>query len=307
MLSKIEKLDNEIQGAIARHKKHYGNEVEKFVSEYQKEYVKETKIILNFLSGTGINTGYEVLYEILINSSWTGWELCDLAPILNVYPLEDYPIAVVAYNSIHLIDDGIDGHIKYEQINKPSYYGYLLNNKFKEQEASALSAMIGMGILNSCIKRLCEKSLRDSANIIMRLSNIVFTGMLGESLYTKPLTKELYQKIIKRKSIAYQMMLDHIFLKTINSQLRRILLENNYFIVQIGQLIDDLMDEGEDSKNKTFSILQVEGINKDMIVSDIIKLIESLWQNCSRLEGKIKDVFAARIIDWIRLLKANIN
>jgi hypothetical protein len=308
MIKILEQIDNEVKRSQYRHKKLFGSQVDKFVSTFQNKYENETRLILNHLSKIDkLNIGYNVLYDILIKNRWAGWELCNLAPVLNVYPVEEYPIAVIAYNALHLTDDGIDGHTNYEHINQTSYYGYLLNNNFNQREASALSAMMGMDLLNTCIKRLNEKGLRNSADIILRLSNNVFTGMLGESLYTKPLTEELYYKIIKRKSVAYQMILDHIFLRTIDVSLRSKLLVINSFIVKMGQLTDDLMDQSDDTKHQNFSIMYVEGISKEKIINNIIKLIQTVWDLCLQLEDKLKDAFAVRMADWVRLVKEELN
>ena len=304
----LEGIDNEILFCCNIHKLKYENQVHDFISCFQKEYEYETEKILEYLRiDENINLGVDVINKIILKNSWTGWELCDLAPVLKINPLEYFPLAVIAYNAIHLTDDGIDGHISYESIKCGSYYNYLLENSFCEREASALSGLAGMGILNSCIKRLNDKNFFDAASIILRLSNYVFTGMFSESLQKKRLTEDLYFKIIQRKSVAYQMILDHTFLLNVNQTLRKQLLGITSQIVKLGQMIDDLVDIDDDSNKKNFSIINVNGMTKEKLAFKIIEQLNATWSLCKECDNELINVLALRLRNWINIYKSHIN
>ena len=306
LIEQFQKLEKEIVQAKKRHRSHYGAQVRELVSQVEIEYIKEVSYVLDFLVKDRhlneiIDSGKKILETIFISNRWVGWELCDLGPPLNIWPVEEFPIAMIAYVAIHLVDDGIDGHLEYKALGKQSYYGYLIENHLNNRQASAISAMLGMAVFNASVRRLNKKNIRSASDILLRLSSNVFVGMMAEAFSHSRVSLESYKEIIRRKSIAYQMILDHVFLTNVSIQIRSVLLELNARLVEIGQLTDDLIDEEDDLSMGRFNILMVPDMNRTKVLQMILVSLQELWQECRSLTAELRDVMAVRMADWVRL------
>lgn len=312
MLDKIQPLAVDLSRARERHHSRFKNQVEQLIFRIEEEYKKEVREILSFLTrdkklAAIISPGYKILEKILIDNRWVGWELCDLGPVLNLQPVREFPIAMIVYLAVHLIDDGIDGHEVYENTGGKSYYGYLLEEKLGERESSALSAMVGMAIINASLRRLMEKNIYDSLHTLLRLSSQVFAGMMAESLYPAPLTLGTYRQVIRSKAIAYQMILEHVFLQQAPQDLRSELLKLRSRLIEIGQMTDDLTDEKVDLSSNRFTILAVKDMSREKLIPLIHRSMDELWCSCNRISPELKDAMGKHLFNWVTFLLREIE
>lgn len=307
MLKDFKRLQSELVKAGECHRMRFKDKVYTLISGVEEKYNRDVDECLHFLKKDNdtfpvVQGTYTTIRNILLSNSWVGWELCDFGPVLNIDPLDDFPVAMIAYTAIHLTDDGIDGHKLYKACKVKSFYDYSLEMGKGERESSALSAMMGMAVYNSCIQYLRKKQQQMVVETLLRLSCHIFSGMLNESIHTKPLSADSYKKIIKSKSIAYQMLLEHVFLKSLPSGKRTALLVLRSKLVEIGQLTDDLIDEKDDIRLNQFSIFLVPEMNREKLLMLILDAMGKLWDDCSHQENDIKNIMGLHLSNWIKLV-----
>lgn len=299
-----------VEAHSQQHKERYGAQVDELIGTLQREYSSVCSTVVSFLDGNVelrplLHPVHELLNDLLQRNGWNGWTLCDLAPPLGFVPPATYPYALVAYNALHLIDDGIDGHTLYPAIQTPSVYGYLLDQHFGQRESAALSGMLGMALLNEVSRILLQKNETSIAETLLRLSCRVYTGMFGESLAERPLRRDVYDHLVSYKSIAYQMFLDHVFFQSVPAPLRSQILTVNAGLVRLAQLIDDLGDEQNDLENGCMTVLSVRGVTRENGLSMATEMVEQVWTDVLRLPEGPRNATATRLVEWVRLLLQN--
>lgn len=304
----LAEIHNDIRVASEQHKQTYGEKNTELLTALQKSYSDTCAQTLSFLAHTSqlaplLQPVYQLANTILQRNSWIGWELCDLGAVLDIAPLHTYSYAMVAYNALHFLDDGIDGHSRYTAIDTQSIYGYLLERGMSTQEAAAASGMLGMAISNEAIYALLRSGYSEEARILLRLATRVYTGMFAESLTKHPASLATYQHIVAYKSIAYQMFLDQVFLHDVQPFLRTQLLRINASIVRLGQIVDDLMDDADDKASGCMSILAIPTMERSTSIVIATKTLADIWADAQQLPSALCNAIATRIAEWVYLLQ----
>lgn len=303
---RLQQLNKELTDAKKRHKDRYGDQVSLLVAEVEKRYAQEVGHVLSFLAQNKklseiIASGHNVLKNLFLANRRIGRELCHFGPPLNLWPVEDFPIAMIVYSAVRLADYGIETHREYETFQKRDFYVYLLEEKLNEQQASALNTMLSTAVINAAIQRLNQKNIREVADTILRLSPYVFAGMLAQSFPPSPLTTDLYAQIIDCNFIACQMILDQVFLRKAPPRIRSELLSINSRLFEIGRLIDDLADKENNRSLCCLNILTVPGMDHQKIAQKIDVLFQELWNDFCLLSPKLRDMMAMRMVNRLRI------
>lgn len=308
---RIAAIRHEADLCFRRHKERYGPQVDAVIGTFQNDYdavCRETTAFLD--NGTEaeflLRPVREHVATLLQRNGWNGWTLCDLAPPLGITHPGAYACALLAYNALHFLDDGIDGHLRYEAIQTDSLYGRLLDDGLGERQAAAVSGMIGMALLNETVRLLLGRRETEAADTLLRLSCRVYTGMVGESLAERPLTAEAYHHLVAYKSVAYQMFLDHIFFREVPMPLRSHILGVNAGLVRLAQLVDDLADEAGDLADGCMTILAVQGMDRGHVLCMATEALERVWTDVLSLPDGPRDATATRLVEWIRLLQQHL-
>lgn len=304
----LARIQTDIQAASQQHKQAYGEKTSGLLAELQEHYSNTCAQTLSFLAHTSqlaplLQPVYQLADAILQRNSWIGWELCDLGAVLDIAPLHTYSYAMIAYNALHFLDDGIDGHSCYTAIDTQSVYGYLLERGMSKREAAAASGMLGMGIANEAIYALLRSGYSEEARTLLRLSTRVYTGMFAESLTKRPPSLAVYQHIVAYKSIAYQMFLDQVFLHSVQPFLRTQLLHINANIVRLGQIVDDLMDDADDRATGSMNILAIPAMKRSTSIVIATKTLVGIWSDTQKLPSTLRNAMATRIVEWVHLLQ----
>jgi hypothetical protein len=310
LIERVQDVAQSVEAHSRRHKMQYGTQVDELIGTLHQDYLRVCSELLSFLDNDKhlahlLQPVREHLTELLQRNGWNGWTLCDLAPPLGFTPPTAYPYALFAYNALHLVDDGIDGHTRYPAIQTRSIYGYLLDEQLNERQAAATSGMLGMALLNEVIRTLLQNNENGIAETLLRLSCRVYTGMFGESLTERPLSHEVYHTLVSYKSIAYQMFLDHVFFHTVPFPLRSRILAVNAGLVRLAQLVDDLGDEQNDLAENCMTVLAVRGVAREQCLSMATEALEHVWSDVQSLPDGPRDATATRLVEWVRLLQQN--
>ena len=298
-----QKLDKIFADAIKRHNSRFGESVRLLSYEIEKEYIKEVKQTLSFLVNdekiAEITAGGHNFLKSLFSANYRiGRQLCDFGPPLNLWPVEDFPIAMIVYSAIRFANDGLDGNPGHKTIKQKSFYGYLIDEKVDEQKAGALNTMVNAAVMNAAIIRLNEKNSGEIADTLLRLSHHVLAGMTAESIPAEPLTLDLYKRVVERRLIACRMMLDHVFLRKADPAIRAKLLQISSRLFEIEKITDDL--SGKKRGGTDFNILNIPGIDRRTVEHMIEVMFQELFNDSRSLAPELQDMLALRTANQLK-------
>jgi hypothetical protein len=231
---------------------------------------------------------------------WVGWGPCELGPPIDLHPLDEYPVALIGYLGCRLMDDGIDAHSDYKG-RVPSLFGHLAG-ELSVQKAGALSVMTGAWILNASLRRLVGQDCLDAAAIILRLSTQVAPGVLAEALCQRSISLDVYQSIVQRKSVAYDMMLNQIFFRQMDSRIKPALLAALASLSKSGQWLNDLGDAADDHSRGQMNLLAVLNKDRTAVFETIIESLQKLCEKNNSLPSALRDGLASRMMDIVEKL-----
>jgi hypothetical protein len=287
------------------HSKKFGNEVVELITRVEKRYAENVEKILSILDNDlnlqiDSNTLKEETYNYLNNMRWVGWGNCQLGPPLMLNPIDEYSYAIIIYLSARLIDDAIDGHVHFKNFMK-TLYGYLVT-KVVEREAAGLCTMMGNMVYQNSLKNLIKENYIESANILIQLYSEIIPGALMESFVKGNADINLYEKIIKRKSVKYDMMLNKIYFRTLEPSLRDFMIELLSEFSETAQWLNDLMDYEDDKSRNQLNILNNFEINMYSLYGKIANSFDNIWLKTGILNKDLQNAMAARLIDPVNKL-----
>ncbi len=291
------------------HRQAYEDEVQRLIRTYDRQYKDLVGDVLDGCIGSlgdhGDITGPYLLQvrRLLANKSWFAWYLYSFSPVLDLTPDHTFFYTFLAYNALHLHDDSLDGHEYSDHANCQTLYGLMVDQGRNVRESSAVSAMVGMLLINECLKALNKSEVVEPAMNLVRLTRITFGGMLAEFTYLDDLGLEEYWTIIKRKAVSYQMILEHVFFSDLEQSFRSKLLSTNASILNVSQLADDLDDWKNDVDNRNFGVSHIRGFSREKLMKKIDENISIAWTNCLAFDKKVKNALAFRIRPIIGIIQ----
>lgn len=298
-------LDEELSLSFERHKKRYGEQIKGLTNQVEKEYATRLEQVLSLLLSNKdlaeiLMPVHYVLKKYLSSMRWVGWGDCEFGPPLNIQPVKEFSHAILIYLSARLIDDGIDGHKDYKG-RVLTLYGFL-TDKMSDREAAGLSSMMGNLLLNASLRLLNKQGYTESADVLMRIYADVIPGALAEALSRCSVNYSLYQRIIKHKSVAYDMMLHQVFLRQVIPSLRFNILHLLADLSETAQWLNDLCDDEDDQARNQLNILRISRMNRYVVFGMVAHSLQKIWQDALVLPSNIRDAMANRLKDLVRLL-----
>lgn len=297
-----------LKESCARHRERYEDEAIIFARRIETEYLAQLNRILLVLIQPGtpltlLSPAHGVLAFYLDRMEWVGWGNCEFGPPLGIrYPEEEYALSILVYLSARLMDDGIDGHPDYKG-KVPNLYGHLIQ-KFDAGRAGGLSTLMGGLVMNGALRRLLKKGYTESADALMALYSEVFPGALAEALRIgTAIPEDLYRTIVRRKSVAYDMMLHRVFFRRVEPALRSRILQFLAGYSETAQWLNDLCDEKDDLARGQLNILAIPGMDQETAFMRIVSSIFHLWRSICDLPLAVRDVMALRLYDSIKKFK----
>lgn len=183
--------------------------------------------------------------------NWTAWNVSAIAPVLHRDlggAAERLALATLAHSSLRLVDDAFDGHETYKGRHR-SFFGELRATRpdVAEHAAAGLSAFLGLWLFDRSLDALERKGHERAAAAVRTLFEQIVPGVVAELMWTGGVSAPAYERIVSRKSVAYNMMLYKPFLVGVEPALARHLLSVLADMDLIAQLLNDLNDVAEDA------------------------------------------------------------
>ena len=162
--------------------------------------------------------------------------------------------------------------------------------------------MAGNLVYNSALKLMYKNGYNESAGNLIQLYSEVIPGALTEAFTKGNKDYNLYSKIIQRKSVSYDMMLNKVFLRTVNEKLRTNLEKLLAGFSETAQWLNDLMDYEDDKERNQLNVLNCSGISQYSIYGKIALSFYDTWINAKEFNKDLQNSIAARLIDPVNKL-----
>ncbi|HEX6180470.1 MAG TPA: class 1 isoprenoid biosynthesis enzyme, partial [Chitinophagaceae bacterium] len=253
-----------IRAGNQQHMDEKGPAVSHFIIETGNRYESELDLYLSTYKSTPelehiIDPMLEKLREYLQWLKWVNWNIAQIGPVLFEHTApasERLSLASLAYASGRLIDDGFDNHEDFK--GKLSTLVGFLRERFSGRPyhaACAQSVFAGLHLFHHVLLRLRELGHQEAAMELSKLFNIASVGLLAECQAGDTLSREVYFQIVRRKSVAYNMMLYKPFLQGTDPVVRNQLLSFFAEMDELAQMINDLIDIDEDQQKDSMNML----------------------------------------------------
>jgi hypothetical protein len=190
------------------------------------------------------------LQDYLYWLRWVGWNVAPLVESLHNNSAaisERLALAMLVYASGRLIDDGIDHHSTFKQ-HRNTLVGAAETAfpKLPVHSCDNLSTLFGFSLYDHGMQRMRECGHHQCSDDLSRLFQAALVGFLAEICVGRDLDRRTYQQIVRRKAVAYNMMLYKPLLFDIDPPLRDQLLKTLGIMDELAQLLNDIRDVDDD-------------------------------------------------------------
>lgn len=299
-------LWNALYTCANRHSERVGSQISQLISVSEKRYALELEGFLQgYLNDREIlKTPLTILEETrdyLFWLRWVGWNISNLIPIISRDPevaAERLALSILAYAAGRLIDDGMDNHSSFKGFRK-TLVAILQDSRRSRAPAvsCAQSVFLGFCLFWHAERRMRECGHSRSAKAIRQLFEELAVGVSAEAFAPPPADLRTYIRIIRRKAVAYNMILYKPALQSVpagrRSQLLRILSRMD----ELAQILNDYRDRDEDqdvAQMNAFSLGIFEPEQLPIIVFSRIRRIRNL---STGLPTKLRDAVAAMALN----------
>jgi len=256
MTTTAQSLDQQIRETAAAFKAIYGDLIVDATRATQERYEAECRIAVSRLVAAaplfGAENGQRALHRYLTWLSWVFWNAVNLVPLAE--RPDDAPgrlaIAALAYCGGRLVDDGLDVHLDFKS-HQSTFLGSLSTRDRPDRlpQGTATSVLAGTLLFSHATSRLRATGEARLAGRLDRLMLESGTGALAEHARAGKLTAPLYWSIVRRKCVAYNMMLYCAVLCDVPAAERRTLVRALAEIDSMAQLLNDLGDRDGDRRS----------------------------------------------------------
>lgn len=265
----------------------YASEIDAFVDLYRRD--EGLSMILDPL--------LDQVREYLLWLRWVGWNISNLGPVLyqdNAVATDRLALGMLAYAAGRLIDDGFDNHETYKGHRK-TLVGILRHQILDTpiHTACVQSAFIGFSLFHYALRRMRERSYEKCVDDVSRMFDVTSVGILAECMAGPKIDAHVYQQIIRRKSVAYNMILYKPFLAGIEAEMRLKLLRILSAMDELAQIINDYCDVQEDQKTGQVNALTHGIYDHTSIEAELLSRMQRLLEAASTLSTEIQDALAA--------------
>jgi hypothetical protein len=254
----------EIDEWSAQHRQSNGGEISQFLLDTQQYYKSGIKRFTNGLVPDPSFQGWlsplkEAADSYLEWLHWINWNVAELSPIVKKATDKGPQIlslSTMAYCSGRLIDDGFDNHENFKTHHN-TLVGFFRHKYAEKRPSDALvnSVYIGLFLFYHVIERFRENHMENCAKLITKLFNISSIGLLAELVVEKDLTIHQYLQIVRRKAVAYNMILYKPFLDCIEYNLKQKIFAFLSEMDELAQMLNDIMDCNDDFLSNRMNIL----------------------------------------------------
>ena len=293
---------DELQVRSSRHLLENESQVNSFMQKTEARYASEVEAFLDLYRRDSSLSPIlaPLLLEVrgyLLWLCWIGWNISNLGPVLYPDTLaanERLALGMLAYVSGRLIDDGLDNHESYKGRRK-SLVG-VLRGQLPDAPlyaACVQSVYVGFSLFHHALRRMRQCSHLKCAEDVSRMFDVTSVGVFAEWFVKPQLNEQTYRQIIRRKSVAYNMILYKTFLAEDETDVRAKLLTILASMDELAQIINDFRDVQEDQSLGLMNALTHGVYDSASIHSVIFGRMQQLQELSSSLPPKIQDALAA--------------
>ncbi len=230
---------------------------------------------------------------------WLGWNIAALGPPLygsSGVAIDALAFGLLAYAAGRLIDDGFDNHESYKG-RHPSLVGTLRGRiaGAPTYRACVQSVFVGFSLFHYALRRMRQADHCDWADQVSRLFDALSVGVVAEGLLVAPVGVDVYHQVIRRKSVAYNLILYKTFLAPLKPALRGELLRTLAEMDELAQLVNDYVDLNEDVLAGTLNALTFGVYHRVDLESVILSKATAAWMATESLNESVRDAMAVMI------------
>lgn len=310
MTEDMQHLGSELAAACDVHRQQFGDDVAALLGDVERCYTTALRDILSgFTPGASVVPAFDALRESALSYTtsmrWIGWGNCELGPPLHIRPVEEYALGMAVYISARLIDDAIDGHNDYKGY-MATLYGFLSEIR-QEREAAGLGCMMGALLAQAAVRRLLRTGHEEAASILLDLYAGVIPGALAETLAQGKGSAGLYHTVVYGKSVAYDMMLHRMFLRTVPDDIQTPLLDFLARYSETAQWLNDLCDVEDDRARGQLNFVIISGDDRQAVQQRIGSSLRQLWHQAGSLPEQVRNALAVRLRDPVARFAATLS
>ena len=298
----------ELQNRSAQWSRKEGAAIHRFIVLAEEKYTSEIDRFLHVYQadkrlGPILHPILEEIREYLLWMRWVGWNVSNLGPALYqdpTAPTQRLALAMLAYVAGRLIDDGMDNHKIYKGHRKTLVA--IVSDRLSrapDNTGCLQSVFIGFCLFNYALRRMHDSSFPKCADIVHQLFEVSSVGALAECYVGPTVSEDLYRDIIRRKAVAYNMILYKPLLIETEDKLRLQLLENLATMDELAQIVNDYGDIEEDQKGNQMNAFTHGVFDVAALESEVLLRMQELLTSTSRLPSSIQDALATMLNNTI--------
>jgi len=237
--------------------------------------------------------------EYMVWLRWLGWNIGVLGPVVygpSPVAVDALGLGLLGYAAGRLVDDGIDDHDSYKGRHR-SLVG-ALRARWPEappHQACVQSVYIGFSLFHFTLRRMHQSGHADWADQACRMFDALSVGVLAETLLVPPVQPDVYRRVIRRKSVAYNLILYKTFLASADPRLRSRLLPILADMDELAQLVNDYVDLEDDAIAGTLNAVTFGVCSPAELERFIIAGAESAWRSAGVLAEPIREALAVML------------
>jgi len=224
----IDALRSDLTSARSRYESRYRHDIFRYRRALWRQFRQELDQVLSFLvrdrNIAVVNEmSRSLLFQSILTEGENGMDLCGWGPPLGIFPLKDLCLGLIGYGTFGVMKTVLT-HPHYPE-KRNLFLDHLCTIGCDGRTAGAVCIMAGTAILNAVSETCLAEHLQDVAQIVMRTSQYISKDVVTRSNSNTPLPGDPDEIIFMQEQMPRLMMLEHIFLRTISSDIRFPLLE----------------------------------------------------------------------------------
>lgn len=281
--------------------------ISEFVAGSTACYVSEIEGFIGELRGSAVTAEFasgllDQVREYLEWLQWLTWNVATLAPLVEddlSIATRRFGLAALAYAGGRLVDDGIDGHLHFKGRRHTVVASASASLPLKADGAAAHSVFIGFCAYQRALRRLRDIREPDIARTIERLFVRISSGILAESHAPTAVCRDAYESIVRRKAVAYNMILSRTLLSSVRTERRLSLLRCLHELDALAQLINDRRDEKDDRQRAQLNAFLCGAYDRDAYPEAARFRVSKLWVRASSLSVTARGAVATLLAHLI--------
>lgn len=296
------RLQAEIGRARDTHVATHHDRLAEVIGATGDHYGREVRDLVEVLRGSGLAAPFvapllERLVEYLGWMQWVAWNSANLIPVFDDerrHGPHRLALATLAYVGGRLIDDGLDAHTHYKA-HRLTLVGWMTRSAppLPLEQACARSSFIGLCAYQHSVTRLRATGEEPVARLIERLFERISAGITAEWYVPRAIDRAVYDTVVRRKAVAYNMILHRSALASGGGRQRIGVLRALAEMDAIAQLINDFRDVPDDRRRGSMNAFTCGAYEYAAFPALLQNRMARAWSRMSALPPDARNAIAA--------------